>query len=255
MIGAIFQKKHDVLDFNSSSAFPDRLASLIDVGNIIRRKKAVSRQYLGASQLGASCERAIQYGYTKTPVDPGRETSGQTLRIFERGHLIETKMATWLRRAGFKLRTHNRQREQIGFSTLEGQFQGHIDGIITKGPDLLEYPCLWENKCLGAKYWREIASKGLAIARPEYAAQIALYQAYLELYQHPALFTAVNADTMEIYAERVPFDADLAQRTSDRAVKIITATRAGETLPRSFAGQDHFECRMCQWQNRCWRAS
>ncbi|CAK0772909.1 Isoleucyl-tRNA synthetase [Gammaproteobacteria bacterium] len=254
MIGSIFQKKHDVLDFNSSSAFPDRLALLIDADNL-RREASRSRPYLGASQLGASCERAIQFGYTQTPVDPGRETSGKTLRIFERGHLIEAKMATWLRRAGFKLRTHNRKREQIGFTTLDGQFQGHVDGILTKGPDLLEYPCLWENKCLGAKYWREIASKGLAVARPEYAAQIALYQAYLELHQHPALFTAVNADTMDIYAERVPFDAALAQRMSDRAVKIVTASRAKEQLPRPFADSSYFECRMCQWQDRCWKPS
>ena len=243
-----------MLDFNSSSAFPDRLAALIDV-DLIRRQEASSRSYLGASQLGASCERAIQYGYTQTPSDTGREISGRILRIFERGHLVEAKMATWLRRAGFKLRTHNRQREQIGFSTLDGQFRGHIDGIITKGPDLIQYPCLWENKCLGAKYWREIDKKGVAIARPEYAAQIALYQAYLELHQHPALFTAVNADTMEIYAERITFDASLAQRISDRAVKIITATKANEQLPRPFVDSTYFECRMCQWQNRCWAPS
>ena len=84
---------------------------------------------------------------------------------------------------------------------------------------------------------------------------MALYQAYLELHAHPALFTAVNADTMEIHAELVPFDAALAQRMSDRAVKVITATEAGELLPRSFSDPTHVECRMCPWQDRCWRAA
>jgi GTPase SAR1 family protein len=70
---------------------------------------------------------------------------------------------------------------------------------------------------------------------------------------HPALFTAINADTMEIYAELVPFDVALAQRMSDRAVKVISATEAGELLPRSYAEQTHFECRMCAWSDRCWR--
>lgn len=93
----------------------------------------------------------------------------------------------------------------------------------------------------------------LAVAKPVYAAQVALYQADLELHEHPALFTAVNADTMEIYAELVPFDAELAQRMSDRAVKVITATEAGELLPRAFSEPSHFECRMCPWQDRCWR--
>lgn len=82
---------------------------------------------------------------------------------------------------------------------------------------------------------------------------MAIYQAYLGLHEQPALFTAVNADTMEIYAERVPFDAALAQRMSDRAVKVITATEAGELLPRAFVDPTHFECRMCPWQDRCWR--
>ena len=57
------------------------------------------------------------------------------------------------------------------------------------------------------------------------------------------------------YASREDFDAALAQRMSDRAVKLIRATEAGELLPRSFSEPTHFECRMCQWQDRCWRTS
>ena len=68
-----------------------------------------------------------------------------------------------------------------------------------------------------------------------------------------SIFTAINADTMEIYTELVPFDAALAQRMSDRALKVISATDAGELLPRSFLESTHFECRMCAWQDRCWR--
>jgi len=58
---------------------------------------------------------------------------------------------------------------------------------------------------------------------------------------------------MEIYTEAVPFDAALAQRMSDRAVKVITATEAAELLPRGLNDPTHFECRMCAWQDRCWR--
>ena len=70
-----------------------------------------------------------------------------------------------------------------------------------------------------------------------------------------ALFTAINADSMAIYVELVPFDAALAQRMTDRAVKVIFATDAGEQLPRGFNDSTHFECRMCAWQDRCWRTS
>ncbi len=106
---------------------------------------------------------------------------------------------------------------------------------------------------LGAKAWRDLEKNRLAVAKPVYAAQVAMYQAYLDLHANPALFTAINADTMEVYAERVPFDGQLAQRMSDRAVQIVLATDAGELLPRSFSDPTHFECHFCAWQDRCWR--
>ena len=162
-------------------------------------------------------------------------------------------MVAWLRNAGFDLRTRKPDGEQFGFSVADGRLQGHVDGVIVGGPAPFAYPCLWEMKCLGSKSWRELEKHRLAVAKPVYAAQVALYQAYLELHEHPALFTALNADTMEIYAEWVPFDVGLAQRMSDRAAKVITATAAAELLPRSFTDPAHFECRMCNWQDRCWR--
>jgi len=165
---------------------------------------------------------------------------------------MEDCMVAWLRDAGFDLRTRKADGEQFGFSVAEGRLQGHIDGVIVSGPEGFAYPALWECKCLGNKSWRELEKSGLAVAKPVYAAQVAIYQAYLELHDHPAIFTALNADTMEIYTELVPFDAALAQRMSDRAVKVITATEAGELLPRAVHDSTHFECRMCAWQDRCW---
>ncbi|MAT64302.1 MAG: hypothetical protein CMN57_01500 [Gammaproteobacteria bacterium] len=98
----------------------------------------------------------------------------------------------------------------------------------------------------------------MARAKPIYAAQIAVYQAYMEgavpgIASHPALFTAINKDSEEIWFERVPFDGGLAQRMSDRAVRIITATEASELLPRHATTPTHFECKSCPWQDRCWR--
>ena len=162
-------------------------------------------------------------------------------------------MVEWLRAAGFDLRTRKPSGDQFGFSAVGGRLQGHIDGVIVDGPEGFAYPALWECKCLGSKSWRDLEKNRLAVAKPVYAAQVAIYQAYLELHEQPAIFTAINADTMEIYTELVPFDAALAQRMSDRALKVISATDAGELLPRSFLESTHFECRMCAWQDRCWR--
>ncbi len=243
------------LDFNSGASVSGQVAALIDRGMQATRAKETPRDYLGASRLGVECERALQFEYAKAPVDYGRDVEGRMLRIFQRGHVVEDCMVDWLRGAGFDLRTRKANGEQFGFSDANGRLKGHVDGVIVAGSDGFAYPALWENKCLGAKSWRDVASKGVAVSKPVYAAQIALYQAHLELHEHPALFTAINADTMEIYVERVPFDAALAQRMTDRAVKVITATEAGEQLPRGFHDPTHFECRMCAWQDRCWRAT
>ena len=175
------------------------------------------------------------------------------LRIFERGHRTEDMVIRWLRMAGFTLKTEDANGHQFGFSVAGGRLRGHVDGVLIAGPDGFAYPSLWENKCVNAKSWRDLEKHKLAVSKPIYAAQIRLYQSYLELHEHPALFTAVNADTMEIYAELIPFDAALAQRMSDRGARVITATEAGDLLPRSFTDSTHFECKFCAWADRCWR--
>lgn len=242
-----------MMDFNSSSSLSGQITALVDLGMQRLRSEEMPRDYLGASRLGVSCARALQYEFAKAPVDPGRDADGRLLRIFRRGHVMEDCMVDWLRAAGFDLRTRKANGDQFGFSAAGGRLQGHIDGVIVGGPEGFAYPALWENKCLGSKSWRDLEKSGLAVAKPVYAAQVAIYQAYLELHEQPAIFTAVNADTMEIYTELVPFDAALAQRMSDRALTVISATEAGELLPRAFHDPTHFECRMCAWQDRCWR--
>ncbi|HRJ65238.1 MAG TPA: hypothetical protein PLR59_12945, partial [Brevundimonas sp.] len=126
----------------------------------------------------------------------------------------------------------------------------------------MAYPALWENKCLGASSWNDVVKRGVAVARPVYAAQIALYQAYMEL-PEPALFTALNRDTWELHAELMPFDAVLAQRMSDRAVEVVRASDAREWLPRAVGDPASVLCRggwttgwhaPCPWRERCWRA-
>ena len=242
-----------MMDFNSSASVSGQFTELIDAGMQRSREAQPARDYLGASRLGVACERALQYEFAKAPIDSGRRLEGRMLRIFERGHLMEDCMVAWLREAGFDLRTRKADGKQFGFAAADGRLKGHVDGVIVGGPEGFSYPALWECKCLGNKSWRDLDKHKLAVSKPVYAAQVAIYQAYLELHEHPAIFTAINADTMEIYTELVPFDPALAQRMSDRAVKVITATQAGELLPRSFNDSTHFECRMCAWQDRCWR--
>lgn len=222
------------------------------------------RRYVSTSGLGRECARQIQYDYLAVPKDEGRAFEPKTLRIFEAGHRAEDIVAGWLRAAGFDLRTQRSDGRQFGFSALDGRFRGHIDGCLVAGPVAMAFPALWENKAVGAAPWKEIVKRGVVLARPIYAAQIALYQAYLDL-SNPALFTALNRDTFELHCELVPFDSGLAQRTSDRAVEIVRASAMQELLPRAAADRSSAICRggwaggewhgACARQDRCWSAA
>lgn len=250
------------LDFNHRPKLDEQISALIDMGLARERENQVPRNYLGASRLGVACERALQYEYTRTPVDVGRDFSGRLLRIFEVGHTLEELAIRWLKLAGLDLYTRKAQGGQFGFSVAGDRIQGHVDGILNGGPLVLgdfgmAYPAIWEFKTMNDKSWRDTVKQGVAKSKPVYAAQVAIYQAYMEasvpgVASNPALFTAINKDTQEIWFELLPFDGGLAQRMSDRGVRVITATAAGETLARHTTTPTHMECKFCAWQDRCW---
>lgn len=241
-----------MLDFNETASISGQIEALMDAALQAENAQQTKRTYLGASRLGASCERQLQYEYAHAPMAPGKGFSGRILRVFERGHRTEDMVIRWLRMAGFILKTENADGRQLGFSVAGGRLRGHVDGVLLGGPEGFSYPAIWENKCLNSKSWKDLVKNKLAVSKPVYAAQLALYQGYLTLHEHPALFTAVNADTMEIYAELVPFDAALAQRMSDRGARVIKASEAGDLLPRAFVDSGNYECKFCSWFDRCW---
>jgi hypothetical protein len=251
-----------MLDFNKRPSMGERINAAVDAALSAERDATPPRDYLGASRLGHPCERALQFEFAHAPKDEGAGFSGQSLRIFAIGHALEDIAIRWLRAAGLNLYTRKSKRqggEQFGFSVAGGRIRGHVDGIIAAAPAALglRTPALWECKTMNARNWRETVAKGVTVAKPVYAAQIALYQAYMEaavpgISAAPALFTALNKDTAELHHELVPFDAGLAQRMSDRAVRILQATDAGELLPRIATSRDFHECRSCPWVDRCW---
>ena len=251
-----------MLDFNPRPSMAERINALVDAALIAERDTTPPRTYLGASRLGHACERALQFEFAGAPKDEGADFGGQTLRIFAIGHQLEELAIRWLRAAGIDLYTRKGNRpdgDQFGFSVAGGRIRGHVDGIIADAPAALglRTPALWECKTMNAKNWRACVKDGVTVSKPVYAAQIAIYQAYMEatvpgISANPALFTAINKDTAELHHELVPFDADLAQRMSDRAVRILQATDAGELLPRIATSRDFFECRFCAHAERCW---
>jgi hypothetical protein len=201
------------------------------------------RFYLGASLVGYECPRKVQFEWWCRSDIPAR-----IRRIFDRGHFFEAYTRERLIEAGF---VFDHDPNKLGFSVCNGDFQGHADGLITAAPVELALPCLWECKGLNAKNFRAVERNGLERTFPKYAAQIAIYQAYLNQ-TNPALFTLVNADTCELLHFLMPFDFERAQYWSDLAATIIDATRNSELLPRFTNDADDWRCKMCPHRERCW---
>jgi hypothetical protein len=238
-----------LVDFNRAhlSIEPLNVALNDAIERAVATTAELPRPYLGASIAGDECLRKVQFDWWCKPV-----LAARTREIFARGHYFEDRARQHLIAIGFKFAPP----EALPFTAANGALRGHADGIIIAGPDLpgmyFNYPFVWECKAINAKNWRALERDGLEKTFPKYAAQVALYQAYLDI-TNPALFTAVNADTCELLHLLIPFNAERAQAASDRAVMIIEATRASELLPRAYDDPSDWRCRMCAHVERCWR--
>lgn len=239
-----------MLDYNHRQTEAERFVALID--KAIDRQEERPRDYLGGSSIGKPCSRWLQYEYLGAPKDEDKGLTARVRRIFHRGHQGEDWVIQWMIDAGFNVRTRGKDGRQFGFEDCDGRFKGHIDGVVIEGPDGFKYPALFENKVLGAKGFANLVKHGLAKAYPEYAAQVATYQAYLQLAENPAFFVALNADTMDLHLELVPFDMATAQACADKAASILLACDHGETLPRIASDPNSFACRFCSFKQRCW---
>lgn len=227
------------------------IAELIDAAHVRHNADTQQhRSYLGASRIGEKCERMLAYEYHHTPKDPDAGFKPKTLRIFDMGHDGEERMASYIQRVGFDLKTEQRDGKQFGFFDADGRIGGHCDGVIIAGPDLpgLVYPAVWECKALGSKSWRECQKKGVAEAKPVYHVQMQLYMGYMRL--ESGLFTALNRDTGEIHVEVTPKDISIAQEHSDKALRVVS-TASPEEAPKITDNPDSFACRFCDFRQRC----
>jgi hypothetical protein len=151
----------------------------VAINDAIERAAATTgelpRLYLGASIVGSECLRKVQYDWWCQPVH-----SSRLREIFARGHYFERQSRQHLSAAGFKFAPP----EGLRFSAVNGALRGNADGIIIAGPNLpgsvLIYPLVWEHKAINSKNWRALERDGLEKTFPQYAAQVALYQAYLD---------------------------------------------------------------------------
>lgn len=241
-----------MIDLTSKHMLSAKLNAFIDRALEVERDQQPKREYLGGSELGGECERALQFSFFNAPKDPGKDFEGRILRIFERGHWAEAAMIRWLRLAGVDILTHDANGEQFGFSEHGGIFAGHCDGKILYGPaEFGPFPRLWENKGLKASKWNGVVKSGVKSYFPVYYCQLQIYMDRFDLRDNPALFSCVNADDMSIYWEAVPFNPGALAQYDAKAQRILQSCLAGELLPRICQDPNFYSCKWCNWNERC----
>jgi len=202
------------------------------------------REHLGASLIGAGCERSIWYTFRWAT--RARHT-GRLLRLFETGNLAEDRFVGDLRRIGVTvLDVDPSTGRQWKLRDASGHFGGSMDGVAL---GLLEAPRTWhvcEFKTHSAKSFAKLKANGVEASKPLHWAQM---QAYMHLAGlDRAFYLAVCKDTDALYQERIPHDAEAGLRILAKAERIIGAARPPTRISDDPAW---WECRFCDHHAVC----
>lgn len=202
-------------------------------------KNSPPRPHLGASEIGAQCERALWYSYhhCKLPA-----FSGRMLRLFETGQREEERIIRNLRAAGLQVWDRGDDGKQIRFEMFGGKFAGSIDGIVLGIPEAPKTEHLLEIKTSSDKNYKALIKTGVEKAKPLHFAQMMVYMGALDLKR--ALYIVVNKNDDSIYSERIEFHKPTYDLLINKAERIVTSDAPLERW-------ESFECRWCEYQKIC----
>ena len=195
---------------------------------------------MGASLIGDSCKRKIWYSFrwAKKP-----DFDGRMLRLFETGHLAESRMVDDLRSIGCQVWDFDPDTgKQIRIQGENPHFSGSMDGIglIDGKWRVLEF------KTHSDKSFGELVKKGVKESKPQHYAQMQVYMYHKKIDR--SLYFAVNKNTDDIYTEKVNLDKSAAKELIKKADEIIFSTVPPARLSDR---PDWWECRFCQFRAIC----
>ena len=202
---AIMSAIRTVLDFNRASLSDEPINTFVN--ELIEQAEPKSEDYRAVSRrqrdrLGMSAQGPIR-------LDVRCAVPARIKDIFARGHFFEESHARSPDRRRLRVRADGRARiHRRRWIVPRPCRWNHRRRAASAGAAL---PLSMGTKCLNTKGWKAIERDGLVGLYAVYAAQVAIYQAYLDV-TIPALFTVVNADTCERLHFLVPFDAAWRRR-------------------------------------------
>lgn len=201
------------------------------------------RGHLGASIIGHHCDRWLWLSFRWAIV---QKFDGRIRRLFRRGHLEEPQILADLRMIGVDVSEFEPgTSKQYGFK--DGHFAGSMDGLITGGvPEAPTERHILEIKTHGRKSYDDLVKQGVEKSKPMHYAQMQIYMANHNVYW--ALYVAVCKDSDHLYAERIEFVREVADKYQKRAQWLIAADRMPEPCSTD---PTWYQCKMCAAHEFC----
>lgn len=215
------------------------------------------RTHLGASVIADPCAAKGWNTFRHLKLE---QHSGQMRRLFERGHLEESRFVAILRGIGFDVKDFADDGKQFRISGANGHFGGSLDAMA-KAPARYNIPhdliLLNEYKTHNEKSFTKLAGKkesdgkrrggeGVRASKPTHYGQMCSYgRAYGFRF---ALYVAVNKNTDELYWEIVELDWRYADDLFLRAETTINS----QTQPAKISKvATFFGCKFCHFSPLC----
>lgn len=203
-----------------------------------------TRAHLGASEIGHDCDRKLWLGF-RWATKP--QFSGRQRRLFETGHLAESRMIANLRMTGATILDRD---PSTGRQWLVAEYGGHFGGSLDAlGYGILEAPQTWhvvEFKTHNQKSFTHLQKHGVVESKPMHYVQTQVYMYKMRATR--TLYMAHNKNTDELYTERYKLDKQVAEWALDRAKRIIFSA---EPPARLSDNADYYICRWCDHLENC----
>jgi hypothetical protein len=220
------------------------------------------RTHLGASVIADPCAAKAWGTFRWLKLE---QHNGRMRRLFERGHLEESRFVRLLRGIGFEIKEFDADGKQFRVSGVDGHFGGSLDALA-KAPARYEIPdeiiIVNEYKTHGEKSFAKLAGpkrklpdetprrggEGVRVSKPIHYGQMCSYgRAYGYRW---ALYVAVNKDTDELYFEIVYLDFSFADDLFRKADFVIHS----QTQPAKISlVETYFGCKTCHFSPICFR--
>jgi hypothetical protein len=199
------------------------------------------RKHLGASEIGHQCERYLWYKFRWMFEN---DFSGRMLRLFNRGHLEETRFLEWLEGIGFRP-----SNKLLQFSACGGHFGGTSDNALmlpvryALGDALLLAE--FKTQATGAAF-NNLKTGGIKEEKPTHWNQVCTYGAALGFKY--CIYVVINKNDDDLHVEILELDEALGHANIYKANRIITAKTPPEPISTN---PSDYRCKYCDALSVC----